>query len=128
MALDSNPLMVQNLATVARVVHEAVRAYQTALGEQAAMPWEDAETWQREATLAAVRFCLAHPEAPASAMHDAWVREKIASGWRYGAVKDAAAKIHPSLVAFDRLPETEQRKDTLIQGIVTALVGPARPS
>jgi len=106
---------------IARVVHEAIRAYQAVFGEAAAAPWDEAEAWQRQITIAGVRFRLANPKAPAAALHDLWVGELRGLGWTYGAVKDAHAKTHPSLVAFNELPPREQRKDELFGAIVAAL-------
>jgi len=43
--------------------------------------------------------------------HARWAREKRRAGWRYGPVLDEAARIHPCLVGYDRLPEAEKEKD-----------------
>ena len=110
-----------DLSVIARVVHEAIRAFQQGLGEPAAEPWDKAEAWQRESTLAGVRFRIENPDAPPSAQHDQWAEEKRAAGWIYGTVKDAGGKTHPSLVPFDALPESERRKDALFAAIVRAL-------
>jgi len=108
-------------AVIARVAHEAVRAYKQALGQDALPPWDEAPAWMHEASLAAVRDRLAAPGAPPSAQHEAWLAEKRAAGWRYGEIKDPEARTHPLMVAYDELPEVERRKDALIQAIVDAL-------
>lgn len=109
------------IEVIARVVHEAIRAFQLSLGEPAAATWDRAEPWERESTIEGVKFRLDHPEAPASAQHDQWMAEKQAAGWRYGAVKDADRKTHPSLVPYTELPESERRKDALFQAVIDAL-------
>jgi len=109
------------LTAIARTVHEAIRAWKAAHGQDDMPGWESAEPWMRDSTLESVRFALADPQAPDSAQHDQWVEQKKRDGWRYGPVKDAAAKTHPMLVAFDALPEMERRKDGLIQAITRAL-------
>lgn len=43
--------------------------------------------------------------------HDVWARSRIAEGWRYGPQRDDARKEHPSLVPYDRLPESEKEYD-----------------
>ncbi len=43
--------------------------------------------------------------------HDRWMNEKLRDGWRYGAVRDDAKKLHPALIPFDQLPEPEKEKD-----------------
>ena len=110
-----------NIEQVARICHEANRAFCTATGDPSQVPWEEAPEWQRESTFNSVRFHLDHPDAPASTSHDIWMQEKLDSGWRHGEVKDADAKTHPSLVPFEQLAPDEQAKDHLIRGIIHAL-------
>jgi hypothetical protein len=115
-----------DVEAIARVVHEAIRAYQMALGEAAAAPWDGAEGWQRSSTIEGVKFRIANPDAPFSAQHDQWMAEKRAAGWSYGPVKDGKKKTHPSLVPYTELPETERRKDALFQAVIDALTRPLR--
>ncbi len=109
-----------DLATVCRVVHETIRAYQQALGQSASKPWDEADEWERTSTLEAVKFRLAHPHARPADQHEQWMGEKRAAGWVLGANKDAAKKTHPALVPYEQLPEIERRKDKLIQAVVGA--------
>ncbi|WP_233205179.1 RyR domain-containing protein [Alkalicaulis satelles] len=99
-----------------------MRAYRAALGEDELPPWDEAEPWQVESTLAAVRFRMAHPDAPPGVQHEQWMEEKRASGWRHGAVRDNARKMHPMMMPFNDLPDTEKRKDVLIQKVVDAFL------
>ena len=43
--------------------------------------------------------------------HERWMNEKTEQGWRYGSERDDRQKIHPSLVSYDKLSETEKDKD-----------------
>ena len=43
--------------------------------------------------------------------HSRWCDERAANGWRYGRVRDDAKKIHPSLVPWEKLSESERDKD-----------------
>jgi len=83
--------------------------------------WGDAEQWQRDSAINGVKFRLENPDAPASAMHDNWSKEKLANGWVYGETKDIEKKTHPCLVPFEELPEFQQKKDKLFSAIVDAL-------
>ena len=108
---------------IARVVHEAARALQIAQGEPSTSPpWDEAADWMRASTLAAVRFRRDHPEARSGAQHEQWMAERLATGWRYGPVKDADLKTHPSLVPFADLPIAERRKDALVIAVIDALL------
>ena len=59
----------------------------------------------------------------AAQVHDAWMRQRQAEGWSWGAVHNAALKQHPCLVAYEQLPESEKEVDrrtarTAIQGLM----------
>lgn len=108
---------------IARVCHEANRAYCATLGDFSQSPWESAPEWQRQSAISGVAFHLNNPDASASASHDNWLRDKERGGWRYGPVKDADRKEHPCLVPFDQLPPEQQAKDRLFRCIVHALIG-----
>lgn len=109
------------IETIAKVCHEANKAFCEANGDFSQKPWEEAEEWQRHSTVHSIEFLLANPAAKASALHDAWLKDKAADGWVYGEVKDAEKKTHPCIVPFEQLPKFQQQKDVLFQAIVDAL-------
>lgn len=112
--------MSAGVEQVARVCHEANRAWQLATGDPApSPPWDDAPQWQRDSAVAGVREALdgASPEQ----LHEAWVQAKLADGWQYGPAKDADRRTHPCLVPYAELPVDQLRKDHLFRAIVTAL-------
>lgn len=117
----SNPTSLEQHEAIARVCHEANRAYCLTLGDTSQLAWESAPEWQRANAIASVIFNLGNPSAPASASHESWLKEKAASGWKYGAVKDAEKKEHPCFVPCLELPEAQRRKDHLFKAIVGAL-------
>ena len=43
--------------------------------------------------------------------HEVWARNKMDNGWKYGPVRDNDAKIHPMLVPYDMLPDSEKEYD-----------------
>lgn len=105
---------------IAEVCHEANRAFQHVTHDPVpSPPWADAPEWQRESALRGVVLALdgATPEE----QHESWREAKAADGWVYGPVKDAAAKTHPCMVPYAKLPEHEQRKDALFLAVVAAL-------
>lgn len=108
---------------LARVCHEANRAYCGTLGEDQPA-WEDAPDWQRESAILGVRFHRENPEAGPEGSHTSWMNHKVADGWTYGPVKDPDAKTHPCIMPFDQLPPAQQAKDRLFVAIVRALTGP----
>lgn len=106
---------------IAKVCHQANKAWCESEGDFTQKDWDEAEQWQRDSAIKGVEFRLANPDAPQSAQHDAWSNDKIADGWVYGEVKDSAAKTHPCLVPFEQLPLFQQKKDKLFQAVVDAL-------
>jgi hypothetical protein len=105
---------------IARVCHEANRAYCASLGDFSQPSWDDAPTWQRESAINGVRAHLKSDLMPRES-HELWLKEKADAGWSYGAVKDAVKKVHPCFVPYDELPEAQKRKDSLFSAIVAAL-------
>jgi RyR domain len=103
---------------IAPVVHEAIRAYQGVLGQKQAPAWPDC-TWEKQATIDGVELAMIDPSPGAS--HRKWMEGRIAEGWTYGPVKDAALKTNPTLVPFDELPPEEIAKDYLVIAITQAL-------
>lgn len=105
---------------IARVCHEANRAYCQALGDDSQPAWEDAPAWQRESARMGVDLHLSGDFGP-EASHISWAKQKMDDGWVYGPVKDPAAKTHPCLLPFNQLPREQQAKDFIFRGVVHAL-------
>lgn len=106
---------------IARIAHEANRAYCLSLGDSSQQPWEFAPEWQRESARKGVELHLSNPDAGPEASHESWMAHKLAEGWRYGPFKDEKQKTHPCLMPFQYLPREQQAKDYLFRGIVHAL-------
>ena len=113
------PLVVNE--TIARVVHEALRAFRAANGEPPLPAWSQAPKWMIKSTIEGVRFGVENRDAPASAQHNQWMQEKVAAGWTYGPVRDDAAKLHPMMVSYAQLPDSEKRTDHLFAAVVRSL-------
>lgn len=109
------------IGDIAKVCHEANKAYCEAIGDNSQLPWDKAEQWQRNSAIAGVKFKLDHPEAKNSAQHDAWVKDKLIDGWKYGPVKNSSKKEHPCIGPYEQLPEEQKGKDALFVNIVEAL-------
>ncbi|MCE2579581.1 hypothetical protein LDL36_13980 [Komagataeibacter sp. FNDCR1] len=105
---------------IAKICHEVNRAYCAALGDHSQPAWNDAPEWQRSSAIKGVEFTIANPDAPPSASHDSWLKEKRETGWKYGPVKDPERKEHPCFVPYDALPLEQKVKDYLFQAVVRA--------
>ncbi len=113
---------MMKIEKIARVCHEANRAYCATIGDDSQVPWGMAKPWQRDSAIEGVAFVRDHPEAGDAAQHDAWHGSKLAEGWVYGVTKDPTMKTHPCLVPFDELPLEQQLKDRLFRAVALSLL------
>ena len=89
---------------VAKVAHEANRAYCESIGDNSQPTWEEAPEWQKDSAMLGVKLHTDNPQTGAQASHESWMKQKLADGWVYGPAKNPEAKQHPCLVPFDKLP------------------------
>lgn len=50
-------------------------------------------------------------EQMAKNVHEVWAQGRINEGWTYGENRDDTKKLHPCLVAYDDLPDSEKEYD-----------------
>lgn len=113
---------MQNLVEeIAKVCHEANRAYCIALGDDSQLPWDHAPGWQRDSAMKGVRFILDNDNATPEQSHESWMLEKAKEGWAYGEVKDAEKKLHPCFVPYAKLPVEQRAKDYIFGAFVRAM-------
>lgn len=105
---------------IAKICHEANRAYCETLGDWSQPRWDSTPIWQWQSAIRGVKFIMANPNASPSASHDSWLAEKQATGWVYGPVKDPEKKTHPGCVPYEQLPIEQRRKDYVFGAIVRA--------
>jgi len=61
-------------------------------------------------------------ETMAMVEHIRWSWDKRLSGWIYGNVKDSSNKIHPGLIPYEELDESEKEKDRELVRLIPALL------
>lgn len=108
--------------SIAKICHEANRAYCQALGDNSQPPWNEAPLWQRQSAINGVKYIASHPEATPKDSHISWCKEKAEQGWVYGPIKDIDKKEHPCLVSYEDLPADQRMKDHLFRSIVLTLI------
>lgn len=106
---------------IAKVCHEANRAYCESIGDNSQPTWENAPDWQKKSAITGVQYHLDNPNSKPEDSHNSWLKEKEADGWKYGEVKNPETKEHPCYVPYEQLPVEQQKKDYLFLGIVRAL-------
>ena len=50
-------------------------------------------------------------EAIAENAHEVWAGNRYAEGWRYGVQRNDDLKLHPDIVPYSQLPESEKEYD-----------------
>ena len=108
-------------AEIARVCHEANRAYCMSTGDHSQPTWDTAPIWQKQSAIVGVEAALADLDRTPEDSHVAWVAHKEQEGWKYGKVKRPEAKEHPCMVPYDQLPDVQKAKDHLFLAVVRAL-------
>ena len=106
---------------IARICHEANRAYCKAVGDESQLPWDEAPQWQKDSAAAGVAAHLDDPHMTPKMSHAAWLERKTREGWVYGEAKDAVAKTHPCILPYDKLTLRQQQKDHLFTAIVAVM-------
>ena len=115
-----NKLTVEEIA---EICHEANRLYCQTIGqaEWQTKSWDRVNESVRQSAIAGVQAKMDDPELTPAEQHENWMSYKINDGWVYGEEKHDGKKTHPCLVEYEKLPDTQKRKDLLFGSIVTAL-------
>jgi len=110
--------MNKKVEQIAKICHEANRAYCETLEDFSQLRWEDAPEWQKESVRSGVRSHLENPGLTPKESHENWMEFKEQEGWTYGEKKDLEKKQHPCFLPYEDLPEEQQMKDFLFSAIV----------
>ena len=113
-----NATLMFAFVDVAKVCHEANKAYCATIGDTNQPDWENAPDWQKESAITGVKFHFYNENTTPADSHNSWLKEKTEQGWKYGEVKDPEKKEHPCVTAYENLPKSQQLKDYIFKGIV----------
>lgn len=105
-------------AAIARIVHEANRAFCLSHGDMTHRAWINTPEHVRQSTIEGVAYLRRNPHLTPQQMHENWSAAKLQQGYRYGQSKCHHARTHPCLVPYDQLPAEQQFKDHLFHAIV----------
>ena len=113
----------EEILNIARVCHEAHRAWCAANGDREHKTWEEAEQYQRDTTTWGIRLLLEFPDITDDSHHDmVGLRDAQAEGWTYGPVRNSTAKSHPGMVPYPEMEPYQRKKKPLFRAIVMALL------
>lgn len=111
-----------HLEQIAKVCHEANRAYCESMGDLSQPLWEHAPSWQRDSAVAGVMAIKQNPGMTPEQGHERWMEIKQEQGWKWGPEKNSDRKEHPCMVPYDQLPEHQRLKDHLFQAVAGILL------
>lgn len=107
---------------IARVCHEANRAYCMTLEDHSHPTWDMAPEWQKESAINGVKSLVLDPSKSAAQSHREWMRWKEDRGWKYGPRKIPEQLLHPCMLPWEELPIDQRLKDELFRAIVRVLL------
>jgi hypothetical protein len=107
---------------IAKVCHEANRAFCQTLGDYSQPPWDEAPEWQRKSAIAGVKTIIENYFITPEDQHKCWFAHKVADGWTYGPEKDVDKKTHPCMKPYDELPAEQRIKDEIFGSIARILI------
>ena len=110
------------IPAIAKICHEANKAYCEAIEDNSQVGWHDCEQWQKDSAIMGVTTILENPDITPQEVHEAWMKAKIADGWKYGKIKDAEKKIHYGLKEYENVYPEQKIKDILFSNIVRSFV------
>jgi len=117
---QKNVILCHYYEGIARICHEANRAYCITQGDNSQPSWENAPDWQKESAINGVKFHSLNEYTTPADSHKSWLKQKEEEGWKWGVSKDAELKEHPCFTAYENLPKSQQLKDYIFKGIVDA--------
>ncbi len=71
----------------------------------------DTTNQENSAISSSLSFTQSDVELLAQVEHKRWMAQRYLAGWRYGAQRDDLRRLHPSMEAWELLPESERQKD-----------------
>jgi len=108
------------LFLIAKACHEVNRSWCDINGDSSQDAWHLTPKWQQDSAVKGV-LGVSNGNGPEES-HASWMKEKLATGWKYGSVKDAKQKEHPCIMAYSELPPEQKIKDHLFVTTAKALL------
>jgi hypothetical protein len=109
------------LGSVAKIVHQAIKAYAESTGDRSINDWQFTSAPDRSKLVRSVAFRIDYPDLHSRDIHQNWIRMRMDDGWTHGEY-DSDYKTHPLLVEYTQLDPVTKIKNSLLCAIVDALI------
>ena len=111
-----------NREQVAKICHEAIRAYAIQFDGRDRGPWEEMDTEYQESYLTGVDYITSPEAMSAEERHAEWLENHLADAWVLGDERDDEKKTHPNMLPYEELPFEQRAKDAIFASMVTSLI------
>ena len=119
---NSDKAYYDKVISTAKMCHEVNASICRSFRDFSQTSWEDAPMLIKKSAMEGVKFHVLNPEASPEDCHVSWYNYKKAEGWTYGEIKDLEKKVHPNMVAYDKLSEADKVKDYVFKQVVGSLM------
>lgn len=102
---------------IAYMVNETLCGFCRSIGEDR-LSWVEMTEEARNSLRSGVIYRLANQTISLEDQHKAWLREKSRTGWVFGPNKNDELRTHPSMVAYEHLPQSERSKNEIFVSLV----------
>lgn len=103
----------RTLVDIAQECHTKNNELMMMNGEEQNGNWDSLDRHTKFINLKSVIKALENPDLTAKDMHDEWMNNKIADGWKFGDVKDPELKTHPLIIDYDLMKDVDKMKDQI---------------
>lgn len=103
---------------LAALANDANAGYCASLGDFTYGPWEGVPPAIQDSICDGVVKHLANPELTPEESHEAWREFKAAQGYVYGPIRDEEHRLHPCMVPYKDLPQSQRSKDFIFKAVV----------
>ena len=108
------------LEQIAEMAHETNRLYCHVIKDgMQKVPWAELSSSEQVGLIHAVKAVT--KDATPEGQHLQWMNAKKSDGWVHGRTLDRVRKIHPDMVPYPELSETQKTKDVLFLAVVKSL-------
>lgn len=113
-----------SIADIARVCHEANRAFCIAKGDHTVSTWDMLPETVQLGIIDDVRYASTNPAVTPQQLHERWAERLVAEGWQRGAVHAPDLLESPDLVDYVELTDDAKSKQRLFCSIVKSFEAP----
>ena len=103
---------------IAKICYETDRAFNAVVSSNIGLSWEDCPQRSRNEAISNVRYLIDNQTAPASDIHERWLKTQRDLGWTWADEYNKLYKCDPMVTHFNKLTPRQQLRINLFGTIV----------